>query len=201
MKHAIFRRFRWTTGFLFAANIAGCHSSSSEPARLSNAGQYVISWTQVSTTCAPQALPTALTADATQYAQVPLSPSSFQVNAQIRQRADTIAVNALDASGNTIIGSTLTGAIGAPTDPVFLTRTSSKTEGARTGGHTFQVTELVVDTAVFYYAVRTPPGQGTQISFLASGADIFVFRDGGPTGSIFTTCAVTEKLAGSNVSS
>lgn len=197
-------RFRSAHGaagvFLLATIGAGCKSSNMEPTRLSNTGQYVIGWSRLSTTCAPRALPSPLGTDATQYAQVPQSPSSFQTSAQIQQHADSISVNALDASGKSINATALTGSLGGPTDPVFLSRSSSQVEGVRADGHAFYVSETATDTGMFYYAVRTPPGQGTQISFLASGADVFVFRDGGPAGGVFTTCTVIEKLTGSNVS-
>jgi hypothetical protein len=176
--------------------LSGC--SSTQPTDSGNPiqGRYLATWTESAAVCAPQPLPPAQ-GGTSQYAQVPSVTTASQVTLQIDVVGSTIRL----APTSTVTDS-MSSLIWQGTvlyDSAAVANMTTRTEGPRLGGHTFFVEANHVATGRFYPAIQSPPGNGVQVSMSAAGADTFTFRDGGPTGTVFTTCVVPETVTAEKI--
>jgi hypothetical protein len=78
-------------------------------------------------------------------------------------------------------------------------------EAARQGNHTFYVSETSNASTRFGATIDLPqrPGEGAVVGSefeLTYGVDTAVFRDGGASGSVFTTCVVGDTTSAGRVS-
>ena len=195
------RRCRFgVAAFVVTAVIgSGCNSSTSTNSEDIFAGRYIVAWSLATTTCVPQPLPTPLNTDTSQYTQLPQAPVSMQTTVQIDHSGDSLSLAPLSASGSPISAEALSGHLDMTTGPVLLSRSATRVEGPRAGGHTFYVVEARADSLRFFPAVETPPGNRTEVDLIAQGTATFTFRENSASGSTFTTCSFTETITGSKI--
>lgn len=147
--------------------------------------------------CVPSALPAAIDADSSRYVQIPGSSFSLSEGARITQAGRQLTVVPLDALGREQTAHALQGSIDGLGESVVSGSWELLVEGPREGGHTFQVSETVVDSGRYSRDILLPPGKGPgEASRQASIWRTFVFRDGGSAGPIYTTCVVADTIIG-----
>ena len=144
-----------------------------------------------------RSLRSALSTDSARYVQMPPAPPvSSQV--LVQEAGSDLAIVPLDSNGNPQVAFWLRGSLDLATATGSLSRTATPfTEGPRQGGHAFYVCETVEATARFRPLIGTPAGGtpgGTVVGAAeqTTSADVFIFRDGGANGTIFTTCVVSD---------
>jgi hypothetical protein len=175
---------------------AACSSSTptdTKPVTSLLPGAYTVTWIRSAASCAPQALPSAMIADTTQYAAIPNGSATYQLAAQTQLNASVVSIVPQNAAGAPISAFTLSGTL-LWNDSAYLSRSSTLNEGPRAGGHTFVVTETSADSGEFISIV----GFGAPVAVLltARGRTTFAFHDGGVSGPVFTTCAVADTVKG-----
>ncbi len=174
-----------------------CTTGVNAPKTTDFSGTYQVDASLQAISCSPQDLPTALSTDSAQYVQMPPAPPvSSQV--LVQEAGSDLAIVPLDSNGNPQVAFWLRGSLDLATATGSLSRTATPfTEGPRQGGHTFYVSETVEATARFRPLIGTPAGGtpgGTVVGAAeqTTSADVFIFRDGGANGTIFTTCVVSD---------
>ena len=183
---------------LMVAFAAGCASSSTQvKVPVSVQGRYAVTVTRTASLCAPQQLPSPI-ADTAQYVQVPTQGSSAQIVFQVVVTDSMISVVPTSSDGTALSALALSG-LYSPVEPVVLRLTSNKTEGLRADGRAYFVTESNADTAQFSQPVETPPGNRAESYFSSHGSVTIVFREGGPSGTVYTTCVYSETLSGARI--
>lgn len=184
----------------------GACREGTAPMSPSFSGDYTVSVARFPAACTPQSLPEPVSTDTSQYADVPtrrtLTDAAFRVNVV----NSSISIAGLDDNGRpdpmrTSAG-TIVGDIPAATS-VTSRSVPSRREGLRQGDHTFYVSESLTDSTQFIAVVASLPpshGDGIQANEFSSGTDVLVFRDGGPSGPIFTSCVVSDSTSGTRES-
>lgn len=176
-----------------------CGSSQSDASGSSIDGQYVVSWIRSAVSCSPQPLPAPLLGDTSQYAAVSLSRDSLQTSAAVALTGAFVSIVPGSSSGGSLSSLALSGPIDPPSLLGAVSRTVSRTEGPRAGSHTFFVVESAEDSVWFTPAPELPPGNRIEVNFTAHGTGSALFRDGSPSGSVFTTCTFLDTLVGTKV--
>ena len=176
--------------------VSGC--ASTQPADPPNPvqGRYLATWTESAAVCAPQPLPEPQSATS-QYAQVPSVTTVSQVTVQVDITGSTLRLAPTSTIADSMSSLIWRGTI--LDDTAAVSNVTTRTEGLRAGGHTFLVVANNLATTKFLPLIQTPPGSNVEVSMSAAGADTFTFRDGGPAGTIFTTCVVPETITGAKI--
>ena len=185
--------------FITFPAVAACSSSSTQPTTVASefSGQYSIILTRSAAQCGPQPLPGPVSSD-TNYVQVPAVRTSSTLSVQVQLNGSSILLTPGSSSAIQLSSVPLSGRFEAPT--ALLTLTATQTEGPRAGGHTFSVSKDGADSVTFLSFVETPPGNRAEVTVTGSGTGTFAFRDGGPTGPVFTTCTFTDSISGTKIS-
>jgi len=187
----------------FAIPLCECHRGQVDPPGADFSGVYRISDARQGIFCAPQLLPERLSADSTLY--VPIPPHRFSVSSlvQVVQSKNRLSIFPLDQVGHPMPALMLSGTIDTPTGAGTVLRSAlPRTEGARVGGHTFYVADTSVASERFNLLLSTPVRSGatkavaSQAAVLTQNSETITFRDGGASGRLFTTCVVSDTLAG-----
>jgi hypothetical protein len=183
---------------IFAALSYGCHEGATETVgTVSNTGRYAVSWSRGAASCAPLALPAAVNASPGDYASIPAAAYSIQTSGEIDGANPNLSLRLTDASGFPLV--TLDGQFSSANEPTVFAGETSRVEGPRVGGHSFTAVEARSDTLLFEYLVETPPGHRIEVDFSGGGVTTIAFRDGGPSGAVYTTCKYVDTLTGSQI--
>lgn len=163
-------------------------------------GIYSVTESRSQARCAPLDLPPPVSTDTAQYIQPPSASSVASFNLRIDQRGASISMTPLDAAGKLESSRALTGSVDMATRVASTSRSLSRMEGLRQNGHSFTATETMTASSAFLLAIGTPSGEATGALDQTFGVDTYVFRDGGPSGPIFTTCVVADTISGGSTS-
>lgn len=186
---------RWMSGVALLA-IASCSETTAPP--LSDlSGVWSILGRSGQASCSPSPLPAPIESDTNLYVQLPPPSESLTGQFRLSQNGGELAMTRIDAQGHPQSEFTLTGSI----DTWGGSSQSSgswplRVEGPREGGHLFQVSESVVDKSHFFRDVLLPNGALGNAGRMSTINRTFVFRDGGASGPVFTTCLVADTVSG-----
>ena len=178
-------------------SVVGC-TDTTRPTQ-GNAGQdfsgtYTVSWTRSSAACSPRALPAPLDPDTTMYAQMPLDSTTSAADVEVHQSAAALMALTFGGFNDADTVSVLRGTLSNESFAV-LAGVRMRTEGPRSGGHTFVVLDSTSDTTKFLPLITfSPIPQRTEVD--AHGSQTLTFRDTGSATGVFTTCRFTETLTG-----
>jgi hypothetical protein len=147
------------------------------------AGTYQATQTNDEVACTPEALPAPELNDPAQYVQYG-DVTGGDPRMLVRQAGSRLTVSAeLDDQGRPVPGLDFTGSIAADGSFTLSRNIAVGFEGPRAGGHTFYVAQQASITGRFETGAGEP-------RMTASGTFTDVFRDGGASGPVFTTCTL-----------
>jgi hypothetical protein len=181
-------RARRSFALILSVGICGCASGDATGPALNFSGVYSLAQVAQAATCSPQALPAATSATVSLYQQF-LPPGSTQVQNTIVHNGTSFNVIPMPG-GQPQASITLTGTITNNGDTSVLRAGTFGTEGPRQGGHTFFVTGTTM-------GIGHMQSNGTVLQLSATYTNTFTFRDGGDTGTVFTTCVFIHTHSGS----
>lgn len=160
-------------------------------------GSYSTSSKQGAAVCAPLQLPAPTSTDQTKYAPLPVDTGVSALTILVAQTGAEISIALTGGTGQPSGDFPLTGTIDLTTGVSSTSRSANPiTEAPRVGGHTFFVAETTRAEGEFFPLIGTPSGQPVGASMQNVSTSTFVFRDGGSSGTVFTTCAAIDSLAG-----
>ena len=187
----------------FVIPMSACRHRLVNPPLADFSGVYRISDARQGMFCSPQPLPAPLSTDTTLYAQIPSHRFSVSSLLQIVQAGDDLSIVPLDPMGHPTVALMMSGTIDPAARAGSLFRAAlPRTEGPRVGGYTFYVSDASAATVRLNLLMSTPGGAGGTSAVSAEAAvliflsDTIAFLDGGARGTLFTTCVVSDTLAG-----
>lgn len=176
--------------------LASCTDSTTASSRTDLEGVYTLSLTRARAICSPLALPDAIVADTSQYASIPTVQSASIAKIRVQLDGTKITIAPLGAQGQIMTSFSATGTIDSNGRSETMRIGTPRLESLRQGGHTFYVTESELTSTYFMKLPQLPPGNGVDVQESSAGTQTFTFRDGGATGAIFTTCAISFSSSG-----
>lgn len=161
-------------------------------------GRYLRVSVSSALTCSPASLPAPSSSDASQYIRTPVLNQTDTAVFDVRQSGDSLYETPINSAGQMDTAHEFVGVVDG--NGSFTSHASSHlTEGARAGGHTFDVTGISTSTGLYMSLKLLLPGNDSQIALSAATSTSYTFREGGPGGPIFTVCSVSGTVNGSRI--